>query len=591
LPQYQPDGQLSSEKAVAALTKAFKEGYAKFDWTCKMPHEDTLIPSKVTLVRIEYNNEYAVIAYTQDMREVVEANIAKDNTISSLEGILNAMDVAIYASDPVTCELLFVNTHLKKLFNIQGDEIIGKRCHEVFRNIDQRCDFCPIRQLNEEPDKLVVWDEYFPERGRHMRHCDFLIDWYDGNKAHLQYCFDTTDIVEAKEKAQEASAAKSSFLSNMSHEMRTPLNVIVGMTTIGKETKDINEKNYALSAIESASSGLLGLINDILDMAKIEANKLELSAVEYNFEEMLKSALLIVRFRAREKNQTLTVNVDKNIPLYVVGDDKRLAQVLINLLFNAVKFTQEGGEVSLNIFLAGKNEDPLETLQLRIEVCDNGIGISQGQQENLFDAFEQASKGHSRQYGGTGLGLPIAKSIIELMGGEIWVESELDKGAKFVFTTNVAQKTDDAALVQKEELPPETRGAQTLAGKQLLIVEDIEVNRRVLIKLLENKNTGLIISYAENGKQALALVSAEPEKYNFIFMDVQMPEMDGLEATRQIRALPYESCKKLPIIAVTANAFKSDAKNCFEAGMNEHLGKPVDINRAMEILHKYSENP
>jgi CheY-like chemotaxis protein len=404
----------------------------------------------------------------------------------------------------------------------------------------------------------------------------------------MQYCINTTNMVEATEKAQAASIAKSNFLSNMSHEMRTPLNVISGMTFIAKEATEMAEKNNALNNIENASSHLLSLVNDILDMAKIEANKMEITPVKYNFGKMLQKTLSMVQFRVCEKNQTLTVNVDEAVPDYVVGDDKLLAQVLANLLFNASKFTAQGGEITLNVSLMRQSGQSFRTFELRIEVCDNGIGISEEEQKSLFGAFEQSSKGRCRKYGGTGLGLSIAKSFVELMGGKIWVESELGRGSKFIFTTSVAHKIENAAPQEAKELSSEKQNA--LSGKQILIVEDVAINRQILIKLLEMRNTGLFISYAEDGKQALDMVNAEPEKYDLIFMDIQMPQMDGLEATRQIRALPAESCQKIPIIAMSANVLKEDIENCIEAGMNEHLSKPINIDKVIEALCKHLGN-
>ena len=414
-------------------------------------------------------------------------------------------------------------------------------------------------------------------------------------------------LQELKDIAESASRAKSEFLSTMSHEMRTPMNAIIGMTVIGKRADDIDKKNIALNKIEDASSHLLGVINDVLDMAKIEANKLELASVEYNFEKMLQKVLTVVNFRVDEKKQTLHVNVDNAIPRFVIGDDQRLAQVITNLMFNAIKFTPEGGNIRLGISL---NEEIDESCELRIEVADNGIGISPEQQKKLFQVFGQAESGISREYGGSGLGLIISKRIIELMGGSIKVESELGKGARFTFTAKVlrAEKSDayeySSPVHKQSESVSGTEGEFT--GRRLLLAEDIEINREILITLLEN--TGLIIDCAENGKEALDMIEASSGKYDIIFMDVQMPKMDGHESTRRIRAIEAEFAEKLsgasfsegetrsnnrnlpkqiPIIAMTANVFKDDIEACLEAGMNDHLGKPLDIEKVFEKLRKY----
>jgi len=386
-------------------------------------------------------------------------------------------------------------------------------------------------------------------------------------------------------EAEAANRAKSAFLAGMSHEIRTPLNAIIGMTTIGKDAKNVERKDLALSRIEGASVHLLGIINDVLDMSKIEADKLELSPVQYNFEKMLAKVTDIIRFRVDEKRQKLSVSVDDNIPRLLVGDDQRLAQVIMNLLSNAVKFTPEEGDIQLAVSLLGESNGICE---LRVDVVDSGIGISPEQQTRLFSAFKQAESGTSRKFGGTGLGLAISKRIVELMDGEIGIESELGKGARFFFnvkTQKGADRRDDKP--QDENGNEQDRGTNMFAGKHILLVEDVEVNREIIIMLLED--SGLIIDHAENGKAALDMTAANLDKYDAIFMDVQMPLMDGFEATRQIRALPALSnrTRKLPIIAMTANVFKEDIEACLASGMDDHIGKPIDVNDLIGKLRKY----
>ena len=401
-------------------------------------------------------------------------------------------------------------------------------------------------------------------------------------------------LEEAMEAAKTASQSKSNFLSNMSHEMRTPMNAIIGMTAIGKKTENPEEKDYALNKIGDASSHLLGVISDVLDMAKIEANKLELSPIEYNFENMLQKVLMLFNYRVDEKEQTLIVNIDKNIPIYVVGDDQRLAQIVTNLLANALKFTPNGGEIKLEAAVFSETDEYCELL---IEVSDNGIGVTKEKQVKLFDAFEQAESGTSREYGGTGLGLPITKRIVELMDGSIRVESEPGKGSKFTVRVKVLrgekslggegrdpEESCEGESCTDENCESENCGGTTgeFAGKRVLLAEDIEINREILKTLLED--TGLEIDCAENGKEALEAIEAAPDRYDLVFMDLQMPKMDGLEATRLIRALPALREYKLPIIALTANVFKDDIEECFAAGMDDHLGKPLDINKVLEKL-------
>jgi signal transduction histidine kinase/CheY-like chemotaxis protein len=396
--------------------------------------------------------------------------------------------------------------------------------------------------------------------------------------------FMTQRLETALKESNAASLAKSNFLSNMSHEMRTPMNAIIGMTTIGKRAGEVGDKNDALDKIGTASTHLLGVINDILDMSKIEAGKMDLLFGEFDLENVIKRLISVLQSRSDEKNQTLSVNIDENVPRHFIGDDQRLAQVLANLISNSVKFTPEGGSVTLNISVVEESDDFCE---LRFEVVDTGIGISPEKQGKLFDAFEQAEDVTTRIYGGTGLGLAITKNIIEMMEGNIWIESELGKGAKFIFTIKL-EKND----VSEDDLSDSGSDSDNILplsgeyeGKHLLLAEDIAINREILLSLLEG--SGLLIDCAENGMEAVSMVSANPEKYDIVFMDLQMPEMGGLEATRNIRALPERKRERLPIVAMTANVFKEDIDACIEAGMDDHLGKPLEIDKVYSKLKKY----
>jgi signal transduction histidine kinase len=394
-------------------------------------------------------------------------------------------------------------------------------------------------------------------------------------------------LVTAKDQAEASNRAKSEFLSNMSHEMRTPMNAIIGMTSIGKSASDPEKKNYSFEKIENASAHLLGVINDILDMSKIEANKLELSAVKFNFEKMIQKVVNIINFRVDEKHQAFHVTLDKNIPDSLVGDDQRLAQAITNLLSNAVKFTPENGSIRMDARLA-KEEEGICTLQF--EVADTGIGISKEQQARLFTSFQQADSGTSRKFGGTGLGLAISKRIIGMMGGDIRVESELGKGAAFIFTIQAlrADGPDSDEAPDGGGLPAKDAPfgeADIFTGRHVLLAEDVEINREIVLELLEP--TDLDIDFAENGTEAVRLFSEDPGRYDMIFMDIQMPEMDGLEAAGRIRALDNPKAKTIPIIAMTANVFREDIDNCLAAGMNDHLGKPLDLGAVLEKLRKY----
>jgi signal transduction histidine kinase/DNA-binding response OmpR family regulator len=518
----------------------------------------------------------------------------------------------------------------------------------------------------------------------------------------------------SRRKADEESRQKSMFLANMSHEIRTPINAIVGMTAIGKTVASTERKDYCFTKIDDASRHLLGVINDILDMSKIEANRIELSPTDFNFEKMLQQVVNVINFRVDEKHQKLSVYIDSKIPKVLYADDQRYSQVLTNLLSNAVKFSPENSEIRLITQLKAENNG---VYTIQIEVADEGIGLSPEQQLRIFETFQQAESSTTRAYGGTGLGLSISKSIVELMGGEIWVRSERGKGSTFTFTVNatlgdstrhgfadedidwgniriltvdddrdileyfhdvinrfganceIASGADEAlhlvdengdyniyfidlrmpgvdgialtkeirakekdpghsivimissadlstmedearkagvdrfllkpifpsaiadvindcigiAVEKAQAVPADISGI--FKGKRILFAEDVEINYEIVQSLLEP--TLIEMECAVNGAEAVQMFMRNPDKYDLIFMDVQMPEMDGYEATRQIRSLNVPRAKEIPIVAMTANVFKEDVEKCLAAGMNAHLGKPLDIDAMLGVLMRY----
>jgi len=389
-----------------------------------------------------------------------------------------------------------------------------------------------------------------------------------------------------KLRSDEESKSKSSFLAMMSHEMRTPMNAIIGMTNIAKSTQDVERKDYALHKIEDASNHLLGVINNILDMSKIEADKLELCPVAFDFGEMIDKVISFINFRVAEKNQKLSVDIDGDIPRVLICDDQRLAQVIANLLSNAVKFTPGNGAISLRAKLK-ESEGGICTIGF--DISDTGIGIREDQQASLFNPFQQAQSSTTREYGGTGLGLSISKRIVELMGGSISVSSTPGEGATFSFTIRTerpgAQTPGGLNSLPDPEQKQEPAQAGSFEGYCVLLAEDVDINREIVTTLLEP--TGLKIDCAENGEEAVRIFRRQPEAYSLILMDVQMPVMDGFEATRVIRSLPVPNAKTIPIIAMTANVFKDDIANCLKAGMNGHIGKPVDFNAVIQLFRTY----
>jgi len=384
-----------------------------------------------------------------------------------------------------------------------------------------------------------------------------------------------------RKEAEEASKAKTNFLSNMSHEIRTPLNAIIGMTTIGKLAANMDKKDNAFFKIEGASKHLLGVINDILDMSKIEANKLELSPVSFVYEGMLQKIADIVTPRIDEKQLIFIINTDENVPTVLIGDDQRLTQVITNLLSNAVKFTPNEGKIQLDTRLLSESNG---MCRIEISVSDTGIGITEEQKSRLFESFEQADAGTSRNFGGTGLGLTISKRIMELMDGNILVESQAGKGSRFILNV-LLKRGEDTGINISDDIKTHDDYANIFAGKTILLAEDVEINREIIDTLLEP--TKLTLECAENGAAAVKMFTESPDKYDLIFMDIQMPEMDGYQATEKIRSIDSPKAKQIPIVAMTANVFREDVEKCLASGMNSHIRKPIDINELIGLLKQY----
>ncbi len=398
---------------------------------------------------------------------------------------------------------------------------------------------------------------------------------------------------EAKEKAEAATVAKSLFLANMSHEIRTPMNAIMGMTDImlGSELNE-DQKGY-IQTIRTASETLLKIINDILDLSKIESGKMVLECTPFNLEGLVDETMSIFWNQANKKGLNFYKKIDDDVPVNLKGDPLRLRQVIFNLLSNAIKFTEKG-EVSLTVkkvreqgsgrYHIAQADRVNNKVMLLFSVRDTGIGIPYALQERVFDSFTQADSTITRRYGGTGLGLTICKEIVRLMKGAIWVESEYGKGSSFYFTALFG--IEDKPSVITEPLQDETSKPKPLsmAGKiRILVAEDDRLNQKVISMMLSKHGIDYMI--VENGKQVIE--ELEKAHYDLILMDVQMPEMDGLEATRVIRTSSSGLFDpKIPIVAATAFAMKEDMQRCIEAGMDDYISKPIKAERLVEVIDR-----
>ena len=529
----------------------------------------------------------------QKLRKKDQQLLAREELFSNLSR--NVDDVFLMI-DTETSKVEYVSPNVQRILGI-SPEAVQEDFHVLYSAGDDNCAPQLENLMQMEQGVQQEWDRDFihQETGesRYIHVTGFINDVQGAKKCIVDLSdrtgeHQTTLAVEAAlEVAEKASKAKTDFLSNMSHDIRTPMNAIIGITTLMKNELHEPEKLAEhLGKLETSGQLLLGIINDILDMSRIESGKTTLNVEKMNLPQQVSQLDSVIRQQASQRRQTFTVNTlvqHEN----VLADPNRLNQVLMNILSNAVKYTPTGGYIRLDVDELTHTE---HYAKYRFVVQDNGIGMSEEFQKTLFEPFTREEKSGTNKVQGTGLGMAITKSIVDLMGGSISVESATGKGTRFEVVLEFPIDAEADTAQKAQELPEETEDTSPLCGMKFLCAEDNALNAEILQMLLETKGASCTI--CSNGQEIVdAFVRVKPGEYDMILMDVQMPVMDGLEAARRIRSSENPLGQVIPILAMTANAFLEDMQKSKEAGMDEHLSKPVDIDALEQAVKRFRVTP
>ncbi len=591
LPTYQPDGKNSIDAMTQNHAEAFEKGSKHFEWLLQDSCKE-LVPVEIFLVRSTLAGEDVVVSYVKDLRElkaseelVKEAELRNTIMLDSLPMNVNFWDD--------NQQLIYGNAEGVRIFGFEDREDFIANFHKIF----------PHKQPNGIATQQILTqlfdDSYTHGTSRVEFFCqnsithdlipiDVLLvrTTYGGKGCYIAYVRDLREhnamlkeiaeneqaLRHAKELAEQSTQAKGEFLANMSHEIRTPMNGILGLLHLLNVTPlNDTQKNY-VEKISLSAKNLMRIINDILDFSKMEAGKLEMEKQPFVMNSIAQEVADLYGHVCADKGLTLDISCSEHDKLPILGDALRFKQVAFNLVSNAIKFTDSGGKIILEAESFIHND---AELHCKFTVSDTGVGLSKEQASKLFSAFSQADSSVTRKYGGTGLGLAISKKIINLMGGEIWVESELNKGTTFTFTAIFPLAPQVQQDEQNKHLGMDTAQNTHMAG-HLLLVEDNEINQMVAQEILQA--VGYTLDIAENGQQALE--NLEKNTYDLVLMDIQMPVMDGYTATQKIRE--QEKFATLPIIAMSAHAMKGDKEISISRGMNDHITKPIDA----DVLYK-----
>ena len=541
------------------------------------------------------DGDHDLLVLTHALEQLVQQ---RETARELTEQILDQLPIPVFLKDREGRFVRF-NRQFQEFYQLRRDELMGARIE----------DFTPAAwaAVTQQEDELAWRTGLMVSSERRVTQIDPPIDLVvnrivitsGGESYLLGFSIDVSEqraardaMQRAVESAQAASRAKSEFLANMSHEIRTPMNGILGMTELVLESKLEPEQRDDISLVKASADALLTIVNDILDFSKIEAGKLDLEEVPFDLRKLVRGTLRSMELRAQQKGLQLRCDVPPQLPRTMKGDPGRLRQVLINLLGNAIKFTQEGS-VTLALAIGKETEDHCD---IEFAVSDTGIGIPLEKQTLIFEAFSQVDGSTTRQFGGTGLGLTICRRLVILMQGDISVESEPGQGSTFRFTVPLQHTSlqlpadeDDAELAPVPPAsaamvaPPSPAEEDSGSGLRILLAEDNPVNQRLALRLLEKM--GHRITLVDNGLEALERTMLGG--FDLVLMDVQMPELDGLTATRRIRQWETVNGGHVPIIAMTARAMQGDRERCLEAGMDDYLSKPIDSERLRQLVSKF----
>jgi PAS domain S-box-containing protein len=550
--------------------------------------------------QFENGRPLRLVGSMQDITERKRAELELRETSSLLNGALeSASEVSIIATDPQLNITVF-NAGAERMLGYDRSEMVGVATPALIHDADE------IRQRGEELSaalgRPVSGSAVFIEPSTLREPREWTYVRKDGERitvslvvtamrgadgeifGYLGVAHDVTrqklhedTLRSAIDRAEQASLAKSQFLANMSHEIRTPMNAVLGLSCLLEQTRLDAEQASTLAKIRAAGKSLLSVINDVLDLSKIEAGELTVERTAFNLPAVLRDVCDLAQVQAGAKGIAFAVDVSPELPPVVESDATRLRQILTNLLSNAIKFT-DAGSVTLAV---ERVSSTAHSALLRFSITDTGIGIAQEVQPRLFSPFAQADASTTRRFGGTGLGLSIVKRLVDLMGGTVGLESTPDIGSTFSVELELVLGTDAGSASQ--DIPPAGHSEQSLSGRHILVVDDSDINLEVARRLLERE--GARISLAHNGLQAFESVRANPSAFDLVLMDVQMPVLDGHEATRRIRSEP--GLARLPVIALTAGALTSERQRARDAGMDDFISKPFELRELVSVIHRH----